>query len=163
MKNTMPARKKDDKQYLTQEGYDKLLKEKTNLIEDKLPTTLERLKEAISQWDISENAEYDTAMSEKELIEGRIKEIESMLVDVEIIKHKKAWWEIRYWSIVTFVDDKDRSHTYTIVWSWEVNVLEWTMSFESPIWVAINGKKKWDIAVVKAPSRKYSIEITKVK
>lgn len=159
----MAKKKVDNKQYLTKEWYDKLLLELNNLKETKLPETLERLKEAISQWDISENAEYDTAMSEKELIEGRIKEIEAMLVDVEIIKHKKAWWEIRYGSIVTFQDDKKREHTYTIVGTGEVNVLEWTMSLESPIGSALNGKKKWDTVTVKAPSRRYDIKITKVK
>gem|GEM_PF-5165041 len=45
----MPRKKKDDKQYLTQEGYDKLQKEMNDLIDTKLPLTLERLKEAISQ------------------------------------------------------------------------------------------------------------------
>jgi len=116
--------KKDNTQYLTQEGFDKLLVEKTQLIDEKIPATLERLKEAISQWDISENAEYDTAMSEKELIEG---------------------------------------YTYTIVWTAEVNVLEGTISLESPMWIALNGKKKWDTAVVKAPSRKYSVKVVNVK
>jgi len=159
----MPRKKKDDKQYLTQEGYDKLQKEMNDLIDTKLPLTLERLKEAISQWDISENAEYDTAMTEKDLIQGRIAEIKEMLRDVEIIKHTKKWGEIRYGSVVILEDDKKRKSTFTIVGSWEVDVLEGTISFESPVWTALEWKKKGDTVTVRAPSRRYDIKIVDVK
>jgi transcription elongation factor GreA len=63
------------------------------------------LKEAIAQGDISENAEYDTAMGEKELIEARISEIEQTLQDVEIIEHTDTN-EIRYGATVIIEDDK---------------------------------------------------------
>lgn len=157
------AAKQSDKTFLTQEWYDKLQLEFKRLKEEDLPATLDRLKEAISQWDISENAEYDTAMSEKELIEWRMWEIELTLNNVEIIKQGQSTWEVTYGSEVTIVDDKDRKQTFTIVWTWEVNILEWTMSLDSPIWSAINGKRKGDVVSIKAPQRKYDIKILKVK
>ena len=148
--------------YLTKEGYDKLLEEVRKLKEEKLPATLERLKEAISQWDISENAEYDTAMGEKELIEARINEINLIMWDVEIIEHQE-WGEIRYGSQVTIEDEKKRQHTYTLVGTGEVDVLNNTISFESPLGHAIRGKQKGDKVQVKAPTKKYAVTIVDVK
>ena len=150
------------KTFLTQEGYDKLLKELHELKEEKLPHTLEKLKEAIAQWDISENAEYDSAMSERELIEARIKEIENMLKDVEIIKEQK-WWEIRYGSTVVLKDEKGKTYEWKIVGDHESDVLDGTISFKSPLGSAIQWKKKWDTATVNAPQKKYKVTIVEVK
>jgi len=72
-------------------------------------------------------------MAEKELIEGRISEIELMVENVEIIEHTKKGGEIVYGSEVTFLDDKKREYTMTIVGGGEVNVLENTISFDSPL------------------------------
>lgn len=88
--------------------------EHTELKNNKLPAVLERLKEAIAQGDISENAEYDTAMGEKELIEARIAEIEQILQDVEIIEHADTS-EIRYGSTVVIEDEKGAVSTWRIV------------------------------------------------
>ncbi len=148
--------------YLTQEWYDKLLAELEDLKNNQLPATLERLKEAIAQWDISENAEYDTSMSEKDLIGWRISEIELMLENVEIIEHDKSSSEVTYGSIVTFIDDKDREYTMTIVWTGEVNVLESTISLESPLGIAMRWKSEGDKVMIKAPSRRYQVEILKI-
>lgn len=148
--------------HLTQAWYDKLLEELRTLKETKLPAVLERLKEAISQWDISENAEYDTAMSEKELIEARIAEIETTLSNVEIIERSKGG-DIRYGSVVTFKDEKNKEFEFTIVGSGEVDILNGTISFQSPLGSAIRGKKKGDVVQVRAPNKKYSITIMDVK
>ena len=111
------------------------------LKDTKLPAVLERLKEAISQGDISENAEYDTAMSEKELIEARISEIENSLDNVEIIERSQGG-DIKYGSVVTFKDEKSKEYKFTIVGSGEVDILNGTISFQSPLGIAIRGKKK---------------------
>lgn len=150
------------KTFLTKLGYEKLVEEFRLLKDEKLPTVLERLKEAISQGDISENAEYDTAMSEKEMIEGRIAEIQHSLEHVEIIEHKQDG-EVRYGSKVSFTDEKDREWTYTIVGTGEVDILAETISLQSPLGVALRGKKKGDTVQVKAPNKKYAIKITNVK
>lgn len=151
--------------FLTKEWYDKLLEELNLLKKDKLPTVLERLKEAISQWDISENAEYDTAMSEKELIEARIAEIETILTNVEIIEMEqtKDGGEVRYWSKVTVMDDKKREYTRTIVGSGEVDIFNNTISFQSPLGHALRGKRVGDTVQVRAPQKKYSVTITSIK
>jgi transcription elongation GreA/GreB family factor len=51
----------------------------------------------------------------------------------------------------------------TIVGSWEVDILNETISFESPLWMALKGKKKWDVVRVKADSGRYDVKIVDVK
>lgn len=148
--------------FLTKEWKEKLLKELVKLKEKDLPSVLEKLKEAIAQWDISENAEYDAAMSDREIIEARIKKIESILEDVEIIEEQK-WWEIRYGSRVVIKDEKWKSYELTIVGTDESDILSGTISFKSPLWHAIQWKRKGDTAIVNAPQRKYKVTIVNVK
>ncbi len=148
--------------HLTKEWLAKLQQEHADLKNIKLPAVLERLKEAIAQGDISENAEYDTAMGEKELIEARISEIEQILQDVEIIEHADTS-EIRYGSTVVIEDEKGVVSTWRVVWSGEIDILSGTVSFESPLWHALRGKKAGDIIQVRAPQKKYSAKILEVK
>lgn len=149
--------------HLTKEGFQKLEEELYELKFTKLPAVLERLKDAIAQWDISENAEYDTAMSEKELIEARISEIEHIMQHVEIIESTAGWVEIRYGSVVVLKDEKWKKTTWTVVGSGEVDVLEGTISFQSPLGHALRGKKTGDVVTVRAPQKKYSVTIVEVK
>lgn len=151
------------KTHLTKEWYQKLIEELQLLKNEKLPNTLEKLKEAIAQWDISENAEYDTAMGEKELIEARINEIQHILENVEIIEHDTNNTEIKYWSVVVLEDEKWTKSTWTIVGSWEVDVLANTISFQSPLWHAIRWKSVGDTIQVKAPQKRYTMKIVEIR
>lgn len=149
--------------YLTKEWYESMQQELHKLKNTELPAALQRLKEAIGQWDISENSEYDTAISEKELIENRISEIEEFLTNVQIIEEDQKWSaDIRYGSKVTFERDGQK-HQVTVVGSWEVDILNDTISFESPLGAALKGKKKWDICRVKADSGRYDVKVLDVK
>lgn len=141
----------DTQQFLTQEGYDRLLAELHDLKDTKLPEALKRLKEASDQWDISENAEYDDALAARDMLEAKISEIQRLLDNVEIIK-KKKWSAIDYGSQVTvaFVGD-DKEYTVEIVGSGEVSIGGDIpgISFQSPIGAAIKGKKKGDTVKVR--------------
>ena len=152
----------DQINYLTKEGYDAMVEELHNLKNEELPGALQRLKDAIGQWDISENSEYDIAISEKEMMESRIREIEDILGNVEIIEEKKWGNEIRYGSKVT-IEREWQKNVFTIVGSGEVDILNDTISFESPLGAAIKGKKKGDIVRVKADSGRQEVKILDVK
>lgn len=140
-----------------------MLQELHKLKNEELPAALQRLKEAIGQGDISENSEYDTAISEKELIESRISEIEEFMTNVQIIEDDgKGGSEIRYGSKVT-IEKEGQKYDLTIVGSGEVDILNNTISFESPLGSAIKGKKKGDVVKVKADSGRYEVKIISVK
>ena len=70
---------------LTQEGYDKLEAERDLLVSVRRKEVSERLKEAISYGDLSENAEYDAAKNEQAELEERIHKLENMLRNAKII------------------------------------------------------------------------------
>lgn len=149
--------------YLTKEWYEKLLEELKRLRDEELPAVLERLREAIEQWDISENAEYDTAMSEKELLNSRIWEIELSLQKVEIIEASSGG-DIKYGSKVVILEvENDIKYEYTIVGSGESEILEHTISMESPLGSSMRWKKAWDTVTVRAPNKRYDIRILEVK
>jgi transcription elongation factor GreA len=70
---------------LTQEGYDKLEAERDYLVSVRRKEVSERLKEAISYGDLSENAEYDAAKNEQAELEERIHKLEMMMKTAKII------------------------------------------------------------------------------
>ena len=74
-----------DKVLLTKSGVEKLEEERDNLINVERPRVIEELQLARSQGDLSENADYDAARDKQAQIEQRIKEIEYMLQNAEII------------------------------------------------------------------------------
>lgn len=70
---------------LTQEDYEKLEAERDELVSVKRKEVSERLKEAISYGDLSENAEYDAAKNEQAELEEKIHKLETMMRNAKII------------------------------------------------------------------------------
>ena len=73
------------KYYLTKAGLEEKQKELEYLKNVKRPEVIEALKEARSLGDLSENAEYDAARNEQAEVEGKIRQLEAMLDNVEIV------------------------------------------------------------------------------
>lgn len=80
----------NEKILLTKEGIKDLQEELDNLINIIRPAVIEELKEARAQGDLSENADYDAARNRQAEVEGRIKEIESLLTKAKEIKEVKS-------------------------------------------------------------------------
>lgn len=158
---------KEKKNYLTREWYEKLVKELHELKNIKLPAVLERLAEAKAMWDLSENFEYKSAMEDKDFINSKITEIEELIDDVEIIDEdskKTSWAVVDYWSVVTLEIEWDKQYTVTIVGTWEIWIDDWLkVSFESPLWACIKGKKAWDEVKMRIANWRKSVKIIKVK
>ncbi len=154
---------KDKKIYLTQEGLDELKTELDDLINVQRPRNIIAIKEARALGDLSENADYDAAKNEQAEIEGRIKKIEKMLENVEIINEIKTD-KVSIGSTVSvkYVDDDDTDE-YKIVGSQEADPFMSKISNESPIAKAILNKRVGDIVEVESPNGVYKIEITEIK
>ena len=75
---------------LTKEGYKKQEERLRFLIEVERENVKVQLAEARAQGDLSENADYDAARGKQAEVEGRIKEIENILANAEIIEEGKA-------------------------------------------------------------------------
>ncbi len=109
----------------------------------------EKIAEARDYGDLSENAEYDAAREEQGLVESRVAEIEDIILNAELIKPTKK----STIGIGSKVELKNSAKTvnYHVVGSVEANPLEGKVSNESPIGVALTGKKVGDTAVVSTP------------
>ncbi len=155
---------RDKKIYLTEEGLNELKKELDDLINVKRPENIQAIKEARALGDLSENADYDAAKNDQAEIEGRIKRIEKMLENVEIIQ-KQASDVVGLGSTVSikYCDDEDETDEYKIVGSQEADPFMSKISNESPIAKAIMNKRVGDIVEVESPNGVYKIEITEVK
>lgn len=147
---------------LTSEGFLELEEELNNLKNVRRPKVIEAIKDARAQGDLSENADYDAARNEQAEVEGRIKQIEFMLANAEIIE-KSSNHTVDLGSTVTisYVDDEEEE-VYSIVGRMEADPFENKISNESPIGKAIIGKKEGDTINVESPTGSYQIKIVKV-
>lgn len=145
----------DNKILLTQEWLAELQEKLRFLKEDKRKEIADKLKEAISYGDLSENAEYAAAREEQAHIETEIIDLEEMLKpgNYEIIDEKKAKrGGINIGKTVTIRENETNEEaTYKIVGSQEASILEGKISNESPLGKAILGRNVDDVISVLAP------------
>lgn len=146
---------------LTQAGIDKYKEELERLKTIDRAENLEALKEARAQGDLSENADYDAAREEQARIEGRIKEIENILKNVDLIVENAGKIVSIGKTVQLKINGKD-SQDYTVVGSLEANPFEKKISNESPIGKAIIGLKEKDSKEVKTEANKV-VQVTVVK
>lgn len=151
------------KVFLTQEGYDEIKEELNYLITEKRPENIIAIKEARALGDLSENADYDAARNEQAEIEARIKKLEAIIENVEIIE------EVSTDAVglgntvkISYVDDEDDLDEYKIVGSQEADPFESKISNESPIAKALMGHKVGDIVSVESPNGNYEVKIVEI-
>jgi transcription elongation factor GreA len=153
------------KNLISQEWYEKITTEIALIKDEYIPETLEILKDARSQWDLSENSDYHAAKEKLALLQRRISELEDLIEHVEIIcNNEKAKDNIvRYWSNVLLGVEWDEPIEISIVWPWEVTIFDQcNISFESPLWASIEWKKQWDIVSLKLANIIKKVEILSV-
>lgn len=154
--------KKDAKEiYLTSEGFLKLEEELDNLKKVERPDVIVAIKEARALGDLSENAEYSSARERQAKLEARIKEIEYTLEHAVIIENNNDG-KVRVGSVITIEYDDEEQEEYTIVGTNEADPFNNKISNESPIAVAVMGKKQGDTASVESPNGSFDVKLVKV-
>ena len=138
------------KKLLTYAGLRALEQELEDLKVVKRKEVAQKIKEAREQGDLSENAEYDAAKDEQRDIEARIEELENILKNVEVVDEDEVDLDkinvgcaVKVYDI-TFDEEMD----FKIVGSTEANSLEGKISNESPVGMALIGKKVGDMVDV---------------
>lgn len=151
--------------FLTTEGKAKLQSELDELTGPRRDSIARRLKHAIEMGDLSENADYKMAKEEQSFLEGRIQEIEMILkVGVIIEKEEMVVGEVNIGSRVTVQEQGYPPEEYELVGKNESNPRENKISYESPIGIALMGKKVGDMAIVELPNdTKIGLKILSVK
>ena len=150
---------------LTREGYEKIVAEHDELVAVRRKEVAERIKEALSYGDISENAEYDAAREEQGHIEGRIAELEGKIPALQVIDPKTvASDRIVFGATVTlYNEDEDSSVTYQIVGDDEADIKKNLISVSSPIARALIGKSEGDTVKFMAPKGQVTFEVEEVE
>lgn len=150
--------------YLTPEGAEDLKRELDELLTVKRPELALKLKEAVAEGDLKENANYHDAKEKQAFLEGRIQYIENVLRSATIISNNGNNEEVRLGSVVTIVEEGvDEEETYSIVGAAEANPREGKISHESPIGGALLGRRKGDKVRVKTPGGEVIFKIKKIK
>lgn len=120
----------------------------------------EKIADARGYGDLSENAEYDAAREDQGLVESRIAEIEDILTNAELIKASRAS-SVGLGSKVELKNGAKTVH-YHVVGPVEANPIEGKISNESPIGLALMGKKVGDSASVTTPKGEISYQVVAV-
>jgi transcription elongation factor GreA len=149
--------------YLTPEGEQELRRELDTLIKERRPQLAARLKEAVAQGDLRENADYHDAKEQQAFIEGRILYLENILRTAVVVS-SDGGDRVGVGSMVTIrEEDSGEDETYMIVGAAEANPREGKISHESPIGKALLNRKKGDKVQVKTPAGEIVLKIRLVE
>ena len=149
---------------MTQKNYDDLKKELDYLVKEKRPEIIERIAEARSHGDLSENAEYDAAREEQRSNEGKIAELEYQIKNAVIIAEVTDNSYVHLDSKVTVEDEEfGDKETYTITSVTDVDVMANRISSESPGGAALMRHKTGDVVTVSCPDgSSYKLKIVAI-
>ena len=142
-----------DEFLLTQAAVDELKEKLVEMRTTRRHEVAEKIKEAKSFGDLSENSEYDEAKKEQGLVEQKINELEYTLKHAKIVnKEDMQAHGINVGSHVTVVDEDDFEEEYDIVGATEFDPFNNKISLESPIGAALVGHREGDEVEVSLPT-----------
>ena len=154
----------DEKTFMTQEGYEKTIERLNFLKSTKRQEVANKIAEARSYGDLSENSEYDIAREEQASVEAEIFDLENKLKSVEIIDTKNIKSnKVGIGCKVTIKNVKtNQVFNYTIVGDTDSDPLNGLISNASPIGAGLIGKKVNEIALIKTPAGMVQYKIEKI-
>ena len=148
---------------MTSSGYNDLDMELKKLRSIERPAIIKAIAEAREHGDLSENAEYHSAREKQSFIEGRIKELESIIGLADIIDISKLSGAIKFGASVKLVDeDSDLEVTYKFVGEFEADLEKNLLNIKSPLARALIGKDVGDSVDVKTPGGVKSYGVLKI-
>jgi transcription elongation factor GreA len=146
---------------MTPRGVKKLREELKRLREVERPKNVEDIEIARAHGDLKENAEYHAAKERQSFIEGRSREIDSILALSEVIDPAKLSGDrVVFGATVKLADtDSGDETTYSIVGDHEGDIKEGRISISAPLARAMIGREKGDTVVLRTGkgSREYQI------
>lgn len=150
--------------FLTKEGLVKIEDELDELKSVRRKEIADRIKQALSFGDISENSEYDQAKNEQAQLEERIAKLENMLRNAKLIDEDEITTDkVSIGSKVLVKDlEFDEEMEYVIVGSAEADPYEGKISNESPLGSTLIGGKVGEIVEVSVPDGVIKYEILKI-
>lgn len=148
---------------MTQKGYDDAVKRLKYLQTEKRQEIVDRIAEARSHGDLSENAEYDAARNEQAANEGEIIELDYKIKNAVILEENNDTSSVHIGSKVRVYDEElDEEEVYEITGSTEANAMENKISNESPVGAALLRHKVGDAVKINAPDGEYKLYIKEI-
>ena len=149
---------------LTQEVYDQLKEELKELLATGRADIAEKLKEAKSFGDLSENSEYDEAKSDQAKMEARIAELQNIINNATILDSSQLSTETVHTGLVVKIYDRTYNDTaeYHIVGAPQADPMQNMISDESPVGKALLGHKVGDTVHVEIPDGFDELEILNI-
>ncbi|MFA5539542.1 MAG: transcription elongation factor GreA [Gemmobacter sp.] len=149
---------------MTRAGYAALDNELKTLKSVERPAVIRAISEAREHGDLSENAEYHAAREKQSFIEGRIRELESVLSRAEVIDTARLSGSIKFGARVTIIDeDTEEQFNYQIVGEVEASIEQGLLNIRSPLARALIGKEEGDSVEVRSPGGERSYEVVAVR
>jgi transcription elongation factor GreA len=153
-----------DVHYLTADGLAKLQAELIELKGVRRQELSARLRAAIQQGDLSENADYIQAKEEQGFLEGRIQELETITRNVRIIDERPQNRDlVDIGARITIQEEDYPEETYHLVGPKEANPSVGRISHESPIGRALMGRRVGDLVTVEIPNGNIRLKIIKIE
>jgi transcription elongation factor GreA len=151
---------------VTVRGHQMLTEELKQLKSVDRPQVIQAIAEAREHGDLKENAEYHAAKEQQGFIEGRIKELEGKLSNLQVIDVTtlNVTGKVVFGATVDLLDvDSDKEITYRIVGEDEADIKTGLVSFTSPIARALIGRSEGDEVVFDAPAGQKTYEVIEVR
>jgi len=147
---------------LTKSGLEALKKELSELLDEKRPKLVDRLSNARSQGDLSENSDYQSAKEELEFLDGRIDELTEVVQTAVVADISKNGSGIGVGTKIT-VKVNGKETIFDMVGEWEADPQAKKISHESPLGKALLGKKVGEEIEVEAPAGKIHYKVMHIE
>ena len=150
--------------YMTEEGYKKLVEELSRLESVERPAISKQIAEARDKGDLSENAEYDAAKEAQGMLEMKIAQLKNTIASARMIDETKLNTnDVQIMNKVKIRNTATKQEmTYTLVSESEANLKEHKLSVTTPIAQGLLGKKVGDKVQVTVPNGKIEFEIIEI-
>ena len=151
-------------EYMSQEGYDKLVAELRHLESVELPAVRDAIAEARDKGDLSENFEYHAAKREQARLLGRIRFKQRVLANTRVLDTARLGTDsVQLLSKVQMTNLRNQATmTYTIASPHEANLREGKISVKSPIAQALLNKRVGDVVTVQVPAGSLQLRIDSI-
>jgi transcription elongation factor GreA len=152
-------------EYMSQEGYDKLMAELRQMESVELPKVRDAIAEARDKGDLSENFEYHAAKREQARLLSRIRFKQKVLANARVIDMSRLNNDsVQLLSKVEIINlNNNKKMNYTIVSPHEADLHEGKISIKSPIGQSLLSRKVGDIVEVRVPAGLLRLRIESIE
>jgi transcription elongation factor GreA len=149
---------------MTAAGYQELVDELERLRTTERRDVADRIRDAITYGELTENSEYEDAKNAQAVVEGRIEDLKHIQQIARPLEPDEIPTDhVGIGSIVTVLDDTDDEWEFTLVSPVEANPNRDKISDESPVGEALFGKKVGDKVTVSTPAGKNQYSIVAIR